>query len=712
MPDLNKVMQFITPLALGTVAFFLVVGPLALNPLNIAWLMDDYDPTQHFLAWDFFRHHPWTFPVGLNPSFGLELSSSILYADLIPALAIFFKIFSGVLPEPFQYFGIWYLICFILQAYFAWLLVGLCADKFWVRLCGSGLLLFSPIMFWRIGIHAALAGHFLVLAALWLNLRPYSYGQTWRWTVLLVLAGLIQPYILGMLLPLWLADLTDRSLALRAQGSPTRRTNFTYKLVIEVGIVLLSLVLFLWQAGLFEVKLGGSATGEYGSPLFVFNLLGFFNAQGWSYILPNIGMPTNFDGYAYFGLGGIIALLGAAYLTVRKGQVFFWRGHFFFIFTLVGLAVFAISNHVMIGNLELEIPISKNLQQLASVFRGSGRMIWPAYYFLILLFIFNICKLTSEKLAVVILAFCFLVQVGDTSAGWLAKRRHKLMLPRTSSFQLPLVNPFWAEAAKHYKKIVHRNYSTDPKTYNIGWSLLAKYAAQYHLATNSVWLSRYDAVQRNNMEKRYNEALARGQFDSDTLYVIKDDEVYKVLWHIDSKKDLFGRIDGINVVAPGWLNCKTCLPISFDQDLSQLLHEPGVRNTHYFDRSRLSPYVLSMGWSNPEAWGTWSDGQYASLSFLVPKNSVHELTLKIQAFIPQGHPQQVIDVMVGGNMLKTITLSKPDQNTINIPLNQVDLDAGFLQIYFRFHNPVRPSDIGMGDDKRLLAIGLISATFH
>ena len=95
MPDLNKVMQFITPLARGTVAFFLVVGPLALNPLNIAWLMDDYDPTQHFLAWDFFRHHPWTFPVGLNPSFGLELSSSILYADLIPALAIFFKIFSG-----------------------------------------------------------------------------------------------------------------------------------------------------------------------------------------------------------------------------------------------------------------------------------------------------------------------------------------------------------------------------------------------------------------------------------------------------------------------------------------------------------------------------------------------------------------------------------------------------------------------------------------
>ena len=29
------------------------------------------------------------------------------------------------LPEPFQYFGLWFLTCFILQSWFAWKLMGL-----------------------------------------------------------------------------------------------------------------------------------------------------------------------------------------------------------------------------------------------------------------------------------------------------------------------------------------------------------------------------------------------------------------------------------------------------------------------------------------------------------------------------------------------------------------------------------------------------------
>jgi hypothetical protein len=60
------------PLLIGVVAFFLVVGPRALNPLNIAWLGNG-DPATHYLGWVFFRQSPWSFPIGLNPSYGLEL---------------------------------------------------------------------------------------------------------------------------------------------------------------------------------------------------------------------------------------------------------------------------------------------------------------------------------------------------------------------------------------------------------------------------------------------------------------------------------------------------------------------------------------------------------------------------------------------------------------------------------------------------------------
>ena len=110
---------------LAIAAFFWVVGPLALNPQNVAWLDGGFDPAQHYLGWVFFRNSAWSFPLGLNPAFGMDISSSIVYSDSIPLLAFLFKPFAAFLPETFQYFGLWLLLCFILQSYFAWRLTAL-----------------------------------------------------------------------------------------------------------------------------------------------------------------------------------------------------------------------------------------------------------------------------------------------------------------------------------------------------------------------------------------------------------------------------------------------------------------------------------------------------------------------------------------------------------------------------------------------------------
>ena len=106
-----------------------MVGVNPLIPSNIGWLLNKLDPAQHFLGWDFYRNSPWTLPVGLNPRFGLDLSSSIVYSDSIPLLAIPFKVFASFLPSPFQYFGLWVLVCFILQAWACWKLIELTLGK-------------------------------------------------------------------------------------------------------------------------------------------------------------------------------------------------------------------------------------------------------------------------------------------------------------------------------------------------------------------------------------------------------------------------------------------------------------------------------------------------------------------------------------------------------------------------------------------------------
>ena len=86
----NSKLNYFIPLLLGITTFFLIIGPKALNPLNIQWLLRG-DALEDYLGWAFFKNSSWMFPPGLNPKYGLEISSSIVFSDSIPLLSFFFK---------------------------------------------------------------------------------------------------------------------------------------------------------------------------------------------------------------------------------------------------------------------------------------------------------------------------------------------------------------------------------------------------------------------------------------------------------------------------------------------------------------------------------------------------------------------------------------------------------------------------------------------
>src|SRR4029079_9469142 len=74
---------------------------------------------------------------------------------------------GGLLAEPFQYLGLYSLLCFVLQAYFA---LSLCrrlfpSDPAFVVL-GSLFFLLSAPLTWRAFGHTALLSHWLILAGL------------------------------------------------------------------------------------------------------------------------------------------------------------------------------------------------------------------------------------------------------------------------------------------------------------------------------------------------------------------------------------------------------------------------------------------------------------------------------------------------------------------------------------------------------------------
>ncbi len=111
----GRVPEAVLPVLLGLVSFLTVTGGRPLLPRNIAWFTDP-DARAYFIGWHYYRFTPWGFPLGVSPRYGAEISSSIAFIDNVPLFAIPFKVLSPWLPDPFQYFGLWILCCFVLQA--------------------------------------------------------------------------------------------------------------------------------------------------------------------------------------------------------------------------------------------------------------------------------------------------------------------------------------------------------------------------------------------------------------------------------------------------------------------------------------------------------------------------------------------------------------------------------------------------------------------
>lgn len=125
-----------------------------------------------------------------------------------------------------------------------------------------------------------------------------------------------------------------------------------------------------------------------------------------------------------------------------------------------------------------------------------------------------------------------------------------------------------------------------------------------------------------------------------------------------------------------------------------------------------APY-LNHGWSYPEAWGVWAEGSTADIVFPSPNSfSPKQLILTVSPFIPFGGGQQSFDLLLNGVKQLEMTLKKPGETIIEVPLSTDIIQNPFLLISLQFKNRVSPNSLGIGDDMRLLSLSLISARFN
>lgn len=482
---------------LGAVVFVLIYGGKILNPCYTDWLLTsaDGDLTQHYLGWKFFRHAKWSFPAGLIDTMAYPNRTSVIFTDSIPLFAFFFKILRFLLPVEFQYFGWFGLLCFMLQGGLGAMLVRKYLKKDLPTVLGGLLFVLSPVFIDRMYWMTSLAAHFLcLLALLFLVYYEEYFSETRRavigFGVLGCLCSGIHIYFLPMcgviLLGFVLVDLVKGKKKWRAL------------LPLLSYLTASAATVFFFGGFQSGMKAGNDGVGYYS-----YNLNGLFNPQGWSKYLKDMPCTdSQYEGFAYLGLGVLLLLafslllwLGSLSLGWKreKGSIRSWAGvhiqEIAYAMIIVIIVVLAASNIVMYHDRVLyEIPIPQFIYKLWSIFRATGRLIWPVVYLALLGAVCMDGKKKNDRAKNLMLMLCLLLQILDIK-GVLEEKNAIYSEPQ--SYQTRLASGDWTMLATE-TEVKHICFVSDvvngsrPLLFSFG-----DYASDYGLTLSNFYFARF-----------------------------------------------------------------------------------------------------------------------------------------------------------------------------------------------------------------------------
>ncbi|WP_421994107.1 DUF6311 domain-containing protein [Roseococcus sp.] len=513
---------------LGGALILAIFGWQIVPPSHTGWMLSGQigpDPVQYWLGWTYFRLVPWALPPGVNPLFGMELSSSIFYADSIPLLAFAFKALRG-LVEVDQYWGMWIVACGALQGWLAWRLIGRLTEAPLARLAGAMIFVLQPMLLNRMGGHFALAGQWLILWGLLLVLSPAGRLRAAGWAALVLAASLIHSYILPMVLALWVADWwSRRSLA-------------------EAAIVPAAGIAGLWAAGFFVLG-AGHGNDQYGT--MQLDLLALFDPAFWGGFLPDLPDPDHPEsGSSYLGLGALLLLPFLLFVPPRRRLIPL-------MLVLAAMLVFAVSHRVTIGGTEIAtVPLPDRVVTLFGMLRCSERYVWPLAYALILAGMAGLLRAFGPRWGGFALLALLLVQATDLRPGY-ARIAH-FFPPTADQLPLRLADPFWAQAAQRY----HAVRLVPAGNQGRGWEEVAVFAARHGMPTDAMYLARADAGAIDRLRADIAERLAEGRYEPGVFYVLRDPETVELARAgMQEGRDALIQADGLDVLAPDWIVTST-----------------------------------------------------------------------------------------------------------------------------------------------------------
>ena len=594
----------VVPGLIGFVYYVSLTRFHGLNPFDVDWLLPFWrgsiDSAQHYLGWEFFRQAPLLqWPPGKSPNLGPTGGSGVALTDSLPLFALIFKPLTFWFDQPFQYFGIWVLTCFVLQAIFAWKLLTLWVKRWEHAALGTYFFCFAPIFIDRISVHLALAGQWVLLAALFVLFSPRT---TYRhWLFLGFVAMLVQPYlaiICAACFFAWLLIAVIRNKSV---------VEFAKRLLAFVGVLFAS----GWISGLFIFGLGSAKAVGFGT--YSANGLAlvdpgypWYERSLWSRRIPDQWQNSGqYEGMNFLGSGVLILAITVLLYQLLKGtrtsrfiqllivigvvvvfgrsgtpqrelvfllgvvcaSVFGWvsksyirskQSTIVYLLLFLSLSIIAVTNQMFIGDfLVFNFSLPESINGVLAIVRTSGRMLWPVTYLITALLVAFISINLRRHLATALLLGILVVQTSESVGGVGVT---KSMFNRAGPTEY-LSSPMWDTFGERYSKVAIVLPNDNPILYpthpdftpaegSFLWREIGMFAVKHRMQLNSFYFSREPQDQNKVESKLVLDQISSGILDPDTLYVFIDaDSWEKVSSEINSNGQV-EVIDFVPVLAP------------------------------------------------------------------------------------------------------------------------------------------------------------------
>ena len=537
---------------IGILCFICVYGVRILDFTYTGWLMNgDMDLKQHFLGWCHYRASDWHVPIGLIDTLSYPTSVSVIWTDSIPLFAVIFKLLRGILPETFQYFGLFGLLCFVLQGGISILLVRKFTEDKAVCILSVPFFILSFTLLQRMYYHTALGAQWLLLLALLIWLYEERVQTTVKkcaaWAGMGFLCVSIHSYFVPMVGLLMLGSLVDAWLG-KCEGGQSRlgglsRNQKVSAFFKEVGLptVAYCVAAFLNLLLLGAFYQNASPVGE-GIGAFCSNLNTFINSLGNSAILQGLPLYGEFqyEGFGYLGAGILLLLIVITVRTVRVmtarkmvvNRAFFRRHRRV---TLLGLTalifcVLAVFPMVTLGDLKLfGVPYPGFIKTIMNIFRSNGRFIWTPMYILMLGAVVMTARADryfpksdqkKDRMGIqILITVAVLIQILDVSK--MVGEKQEYFAKTEHSYQ-----PVWdmadGELAEQLVDVKHFIFMYDEND----WIMDTAYYAYYHgMTQNNYYYARSYCEQINAQIEAYQQELEQGMVREDAVYIFRQQDL-------------------------------------------------------------------------------------------------------------------------------------------------------------------------------------------